>query len=152
MAKQTYPIPKSNPNAQLITTFFLLWLVNGLVLYLANVLLPKQLVFGTMSLSYMAALLLSSGVLAWIATITMPLFTEIEIRKKMVLAPQHWLIGYLIINIVALWVVTRFADILGFGVASWMHVVGLAAVLDVVQGMTMMVYGEMQIRSATIKK
>ncbi len=152
MAKQTYPIPKSNPNAHLVATFFLLWLVNAIVLYLANVLLPKQLVLGTMSLSYMAALLLSSGVLAWLATITMPLFTEIEIRKKMVLAPQHWLLGYFVINTIALWVVARFADVLGFGVASWIYVVGLAAVLDILQGMTMMAYGEMQNRSATIKK
>ena len=144
MAKQTYPIPKSNPNAYLVTTFFLLWLVNGLIVSLANVLMPEKLVLGTMSLSYLPALLLSSGVLAWIASITMPLFTEIEIRKQMVLAPQHWLLGYLIINIVGIWVVTRFADILGFGVASWMYVIALAIVLDIAQGMTMMAYGEMQ--------
>lgn len=144
MAKQTYPIPTSNPNAQMSITFFLLWFVNGLVIALANMILPNQIVLGTMSLTHIAALILSSGVLAWIATLTMPIFTAIEMRKQMVLAPQHWIIGYLIINVISLWVVARFADLLGLGIASWMYVVGLAVVLDVVQGMTMMAYGEAQ--------
>jgi hypothetical protein len=89
----------------------------------------------------MMALLLSSGIIAWATTITMPIFTEIEVRKQMILAPQHWIIGYLIINVAALWVTTRFADVIGLGVSSWVYVVGLAAVLDFVQGMVMMAYG-----------
>ncbi len=144
MSKQTYPIPKSNPNAQMSITFLLLWVVNGIVIALANMLLPDQIVLGTMSLSQTTALILSSGVLAWLATITLPIFTEIEIRKQMVLAPQHWLLGYLVINVISVWVIARFADALGLGMASWLYVVGLAAVLDFVQGMTMMAYGEAQ--------
>jgi len=144
MAKQTYPIPKSNPNAQMSSIFFLLWLVNGLVIFLANMLLPQQIVLGTQSISSVMALVLSSGILAWAATLTMPIFTEIEIRKQMVLTPQHWMIGYLIINFIAVWVVSRFADVIGLGMASWFFVLGLAAILDVVQGMTMMAYGEAQ--------
>ncbi|OGJ16384.1 MAG: hypothetical protein A2632_02805 [Candidatus Pacebacteria bacterium RIFCSPHIGHO2_01_FULL_46_16] len=144
MAKQTYPIPKSNPNAQMSSIFFLLWLVNGFVIALANMFFSQQIVLGTMSISSTMALVLSSGILAWAATLTMPIFTEIEIRKQMVLTPQHWMTGYLIINFIALWVVARFADVIGLGMASWFFVLGLAAILDVVQGMTMMAYGEAQ--------
>src|SRR3989344_1830019 len=144
MAKQTYPIPKSNPNAQMSSIFFLLWLVNGFVIALANMFFSQQIVLGTMSISSTMALVLSSGILAWAATLTMPIFTEIEIRKQMVLTPQHWMTGYLIINFIALWVVARFADVIGLGMASWFFVLGLSAILDVVQGMTMMAYGEAQ--------
>ena len=144
MAKQTYPIPKSNPNAQMSSIFFLLWLGNGFVIALANMFFSQQIVLGTMSISSTMALVLSSGILAWAATLTMPIFTEIEIRKQMVLTPQHWMTGYLIINFIALWVVARFADVIGLGMASWFFVLGLAAILDVVQGMTMMAYGEAQ--------
>ncbi len=146
MAKQTYPIPKSNPNAQMSIVFFLLWLVNIVVIALANAMYPQNIVLGTVSLSHTAALLLSSGVLAWIGTVTMPLFTAIEMRKQMVLAPQHWLLGYLAINSVALWVMGRISDQLGLGFSSWVFVLGLAAVVDFVQGMTMMAYGELQKR------
>lgn len=52
MASQSYPIPKSNPNAQMSITFFLIWLVNALVIALANVVFPNNIVLGTMSLSY----------------------------------------------------------------------------------------------------
>lgn len=144
MASQSYPIPKSNPNAQMSITFFLMWLVNALVIALANVVFPNNIVLGTMSLSYYMALLLSSGVLAWVATLVLPLFTEIEMRKQMVLTPQHWMLGYLIINVVSLWVLARFAEAIGLGISSWVYVLGMAAVLDFVQGMVMMAYGEAQ--------
>jgi hypothetical protein len=144
MAKATYPVPKSNPNLKMSIIFLILWIVNGLVISLANMIFPQQIVLGTMSLSRMMALVLSSGVLAWLATITMPLFTEVEIRKQMVLAPQHWMAGYLVINAISVWVVARFADALGLGIESWMYVLGLAVVLDVTQGMAMMLHGEAQ--------
>ncbi|MCL4208668.1 hypothetical protein KJZ63_03500 [Patescibacteria group bacterium] len=144
MTSQSYPIPKSNPNAQMSITFFLMWLVNALVIALANVVFPNNIVLGTMSLSYYMALLLSSGVLAWVATLVLPLFTEIEMRKQMVLTPQHWMLGYLIINVVSLWVLARFAEAIGLGISSWVYVLGMAAVLDFVQGMVMMAYGEAQ--------
>lgn len=142
MASQSYPIPKGNPNAQMSITFFLLWTVNALVIGLANKFFPNNIVLGTMSLAHYVALFLSSGVLAWAATITMPIFTEIEMRKQIVLSPQHWMIGYLIINLISIWSVARFAEAIGLGISSWVFVFGLAAILDFVQGMTMMAYGE----------
>ncbi len=144
MAKQSYPIPTINHNAPMSIIFFITWLVTLIVIALANMFFPSQVVLGTMSLTHTTALLLSSGVIAWFATITMPIFTEIEVRKHMVLAPQHWMIGYLIINLIGVWVVARFADALGLGVASWVYVFALAVVLDVVQGIAMMLYGEAQ--------
>lgn len=144
MAKQSYSIPKSNPNAYMSVTFFLLWLVNALVISLANSVFPTQVVLGTMSLTTTAALLLSSGVLAGIGTLTLPLFTEIEMRKQIVLTPQQWMAGYLVINFVGIWAIARFADVLGLGMASWLFVFGLAVVLDFVQGIVMMLYGEIQ--------
>lgn len=123
MTSQSYPIPKSNPNAQMSITFFLIWLVNALVIALANVVFPNNVVLGTMSLSYYMALLLSSGVLAWVTIVLMPVFTEIEIRKQMVLTPQHWMLGYLIINVASLWVITRFAEALGLGISIVLPIV-----------------------------
>ena len=142
MANQSYPVPKSNPNGHMSIMFFLVWIVNMLVILLANALFPNNIVLGTMSLTPTVALVLSSGVLAWAITLAMPIFTEIEIRKQMVLTPQHWLIGYLLLNFIFLWVVARFADALGLGISSWFVVLILAAVLDFVQGMTIMAYGQ----------
>lgn len=142
MSKQTYPIPQSNPNAYMSITFFLLWVVNALIILAANAVFPMNVVLGTMSLTPTIALILSSGVLAWAATVTLPIFTEIEIRKQMVLTPQHWMMGYLVINVISLWIVSRFAEAIGLGISSWVFVLGLAAVLDMVQGMTMMAFGQ----------
>ena len=144
MAKKTHSIPTSNPNAHMVVSFFIMWVVSAVIVSVANLVLPNHIVLGTMSLTTTAALLLSSGVIAWLTILGLPLFTEIEIRKQMILTPQHWMLGYFIINVVGVWVITRFSDVLGLGIASWVYVVGLAAVLDVAQGMAMMLYGEMQ--------
>ena len=128
----------------MVVSFFIMWVVSAVIVSVANLVLPNHIVLGTMSLTTTAALLLSSGVIAWLTILGLPLFTEIEIRKQMILTPQHWMLGYFIINVVGVWVITRFSDVLGLGIASWVYVVGLAAVLDVAQGMAMMLYGEMQ--------
>ena len=140
MAKQAYPVPASNPNAQMSIIFLLLWPVNAIVIALANVLFPEQIVLGTSTVSMAGALVLSSGILAWLATMVLPLFTEVEIRKQMVLSPRHWMAGYLVVNVIGVWVLARFAYAIGMGMASWVYVLGLAIVLDVAQGMTMMAW------------
>lgn len=138
MADKKYPVPTSNPNKMMVVCFFVVWLVNLLVFAVANMLMPESVVLGTVNIPYTAALLLSSGVLAWVTTLFIPAFTEIEMRKKMVMSPIHWTAGYLIIDFIALWLIARQAEILGLGISSWMLVLVLSVILDVLQGMSMM--------------
>ena len=81
MAKETYPVPKSNPNAHMSITFLLLWAVNAVIIYAAHMIFPQQIVLGAMSVSPMVALGLSSAILAWFATLLMPVFVAIEVKN-----------------------------------------------------------------------
>ncbi len=54
------------------------------------------------------------------------------------LTTAHWMAGYLAINFVGLWVISRFSEQFGLGISAWWIVLILAAVLDFVQGMGMM--------------
>lgn len=152
MAKKTsakssvheYPVPKSNPHLQMVIAFGLTWVVSALAVGLANTWFPENVVLGTATLSRWAALLLSSGVLAWLMAMSIAIFTQIEVNQQRVLKPQEWAVGYFVLNLVAVWVIGRLANELGLGVSSWLVVAILALVLDVAQAFTMLTYGSVQ--------
>lgn len=122
----------------LVKTFFVLLLVNILVVYLANTWFPQYVVLGTQSISLWWALIHSMSVLALINTFAIPFIRAIENKKGRMLTSKEWMVKYFIINFVGVWVVARFSDQFGFGISSWMVAVVLAVVLDLVQGMSMM--------------
>jgi hypothetical protein len=146
MPKAAPKVQKGNPGMMLVMTFFVTFIVNVIVIHLANTWFPKQVVLGTMSLSVMWALLLSSGKLAVIETLALPFLRQIEIMRNKMLSPIELLISFAVIIVVSLWAITRFSQVFGLGVSSVMVVIVLSLVLDFVQGMVMMVIEQMKNR------
>lgn len=122
----------------LVITYFILFAVNSLVIYLANLWFPQNVVLGTQSLSPTWALFLSMGVLSLINTFAIPFMNQYEKSRKQPLTPKDWMLAYFAINFVGLWLVTRAAEQLGLGITSWVIAAILAGVLDLAQGAAMM--------------
>lgn len=127
----------------MLYTFIALFLTNSLLLILANYLFPTAVVLGSSSAPYWWAIYHSMLKLTVIAVFVMPLVTYYEWKNKVVATSKQWMLIYFIVNLLAFWEITRFAENLGLGVSSWMVVVILAAAFDMVQGMTMMKLGKM---------
>lgn len=122
----------------LSVSFVVLFLTNVLGIYIANMFYPKMIVLGTFGLTSYEALLLGAGTLAVMNTLLMPLFHMYENNRKKMLSSMEWMIGYAVMNVVALWLISRVPTIFGVGVSSWMSLVALALVLDFIQGLGMM--------------
>ena len=125
-----------------IYTFATLFVVNSFVLYLAHMLFPNSIVLGTASISMVWAIYHSMLKLTLVATFVMMLVTVYEWKNKVVFTPKQWMSTYLVVNFVALWGISRFADNLGLGFSSWFVILLFAGALDMVQGMAMMAVGE----------
>ena len=125
-----------------IYTFITLFVVNNLVLHLANMVFPDAIVLGTSSISHWWAMYHSMFKLTVICTFVMLLVTVYEWKNKVVFTPKQWMGTYLVVNFAALWCISRFADNLGLGFSSWFVILLFAGVLDMVQGMAMMALGE----------
>lgn len=123
-------------------TLIALMITNVVVLMIANALFPSYLVLGTHSIPYFWALHHSMFKLTVIDVFVMPFVTFYEWKKGVVFTPVQWMSTYFVVNFVALWVITRFADHMGLGVSSVLVLVVFAAVLDWVQGMVMMGIGK----------
>ncbi len=128
----------------LVISTLVLFVTNAVVLYAAQMLFPKMIVLGTHSLTYWWALGMSMSVLSILGAIVMPFVSKFEEQRQKMFSPVEWSVLYLIVNLIGLWVIARFSEQFGLGVKSWMVVVGLAVVMDVAQGLTMMAYGKMQ--------
>lgn len=122
----------------LILSYFSLLASNLLVIYLANLLFPSHIVLGTFALTSTWALWLSSSKLALLGLLVMPLVAYREWKTKKDFRPQDWIMLYALVNIASLWIVTRFAEIYGLGASSWLVILGLALVMNFVQGIVMM--------------
>lgn len=129
---------KENPGMLLFVTYLTLLVVNMLVVYLASMWFPQNVVLGTAHLSTFGALFLSMNFLALLGTFAIPFIREYERMKKKMLSNTHWMIKYFALNFVGLWVIARFAEQLGLGLSSWMVAAVLAVALDVFQGVAMM--------------
>ncbi len=126
----------------IIYSFITLFIVNNLVLHLANMLFPENIVLGTASISHWWAMYHSMLKFTMISIFVMLLVTVYEWKNKVVFTPKQWMGTYLVVNFVSLWCISRFADNLGLGFSSWFVILLFAAVLDMAQGMSMMALGE----------
>lgn len=129
-----------------ILSYATLLLSNLAVIYLAHLLAPMHVVLGTFALTPFWALCLSVGKLTLIGLLVMLLVPYLEWKQKKDFAPLTWMKLYFVVNAASLWLVTRYAEIYGLGVSSWVVIVALAVALDVVQGITMMQLGKIKLK------
>lgn len=126
-----------------VVTTGIIFVVNAIVLTIANMFFPQHIVLGTHALPFWWAVCMSMGKLALLTAFVLPFVSRYENMRGRIFSPPEWMGLYLVVNFVGLWVITRFSEQFGLGVTSWVVVLGLAAVLDVFQGMAMMAYGSL---------
>ncbi len=128
----------TNLGLVLVISYFLIFLVNSLVIYLANLFFPRFVVLGTASITRLWAIIHSMSTLSLINVFAIPFVREYENKKGKMLDSKQWIIAYFLINFVGLWLIARFADNLGLGISSFVVALVLAIPLDVLQGVVMM--------------
>lgn len=136
-------LSKRNPGMMLFLTYVIVTVVSAVVIYLANKFFPEAVVLGTMSLSVGWAIALSAGKLGLVTTFASAFFNEFELRRGKLLSPSEMIAGYFVVNVATLWFISRFAEVFGLGLSSWVVVLALAFVADMLQGMAVMAFQAM---------
>jgi hypothetical protein len=104
------------------------------VIFAADIIAGPMVALGTHMLSPLRALVQSMLIFTVLVVAAMPSIEALAGSFKMKLQTMHWMVIYFFVNAACLWAVTRFAEMLGLGVASWQIIAILAIVLDVAQG------------------
>jgi hypothetical protein len=134
------PKPKTGiePGMVPVVSFGVLFLVNALVIALANAFFPTQVVVGTNAISPLWSVIHSMVLLTLLDVFAIPFLHRYERNRKKELTPKDWMIAYLVLNFVGIWIITRFSDQIGLGISGWWVALLLALVLDALQGFVMM--------------
>ena len=122
----------------LVWSYLALFIVNTVVVFLASVVFPLYVVLGTFNLTTSWSLIHSMTLLALANVFVIPFIREYEHRAGKMFTNNQWMALYFVLNFIAVWLIARFADQVGFGISSWLVAAVLAVVLNVVQAIVMM--------------
>jgi hypothetical protein len=120
--------------AQLSTAWVSFTIGSTLVALLANLFFPQAVVLGHHALSPVMAAAYAMAIISLIAVGVMPVVEYLAKQNKLELTSTHWMALYWVVNSGSVWLMGRFAEIVGLGVSSWVAAVVLGLVLDLVQG------------------
>jgi len=124
----------STTTSEVTKMYFIHFILDAAILFLGTLVASKSIVFGTEFIPPAWGVFHAASLLSLIGILTIPVFEYIREKRQKELSMQDWMIGYFVINFVSVWVISRFAEQLGFGISSWMVAVILAVFLDFAQG------------------
>lgn len=110
--------------------FFIYWIVNSGFLYFAPYFFGSMMVVGNMRLTPFLASVISGFLLAVVDTVAKPALESLNIHLA-----EEWqmVIAFEFINIIALWVLARYADLTGVGITNVISVGMIATAVTVIQ-------------------
>lgn len=115
-------------NAVTILSF---WVTNSIFFYIAFLILPNLLVLGNNIRSPVIASMLG-GFLLTIFLALVPIL--LDLFRIKINTENNMIIAYLVVNIVGIWVIARFADFTGLGISSFWVAVLLGTIMVFLQG------------------
>lgn len=122
----------------IVYSYLVLFFTNSLVIFLANLLFPANIVLGTYALTPMWSLYLAVIELTILGTMVIPLVYYHQWQRGVMYSTKEWMLVYFVVNTTAIWGIARFADKIGFGISAWYVAILLGAALDWIQGIGMM--------------
>lgn len=111
-------------------SFFGFWAINAIIIFLAQATVKSQVVVGNIFVPWILSLVITSLTLTILISAIMPFLKVLKIEAK-----NELFLGilYLIVNIGAIWLLARAAQLTGFGIASYLVAVILGIILNIIQ-------------------
>ena len=123
----------SEVDSKFLTRFAVVLLVNSLVVYLAAIVFPANVVLGTYQLSPLVAAVLTGLLVTLFSLLLKSLRKQLNFKLK---GREQHIVFYWLVNSVGLWLFAQLAPFTGFGISAfyWAFVIG--AVLTLGQWIT----------------
>lgn len=134
MSKDTFAQGMLSSFQDLVGYFFVYFFVDLIVLLSTAVLIPSSLVLGTNLVTPLMALILASFLLSFLVVSTVPIMELVVSRLKYEFTSRDWLAVFVVVNVFFLWLLARFAQVVGMGISSWMIALAIGIVLSLIQG------------------
>ena len=103
---------------------------NAIVLMISSILLPDLIVFGNAYLSSLPAVFIVSLLLTFTLMLVPKVLKSIKMKVKSAICIN---LIYCFVNILAIWILARFANFFGFGISSYIAAIFMGAVITTIQ-------------------
>jgi hypothetical protein len=120
--------------SQLMAAWVAFFLASTLLFYLVNLLFPQYLVFGTDQISSWVAMLQSSALLSLLVVGAIPIIEMVGSSMGRKISDSDWMVIYLLLNTIGIWLISRFAEVIGLGISSWVVALVVGFILNLAQG------------------
>lgn len=120
--------------------FLLMFIVDSLLIHLANQFFPEAIVLGNDKIKYLWAIIHSMSTLALINTLMLPIMRLYENAKKASLSIQEKFVFNFLTNLGGLFLISRLAVQLGLGISAWYVTALLAIIFSTVQMMVLILF------------
>lgn len=110
--------------------FFIFWVINSALFYALPFVLGESVVTGNARLAPFMASIISGFLLSLAISVVQPAFESLKIRIK---TEWHWALIFLVVNILSVWIIARYADLTGVGVANVWAAVAVGIIANIVQ-------------------
>lgn len=117
-------------NNEKLINFFGFWLANTLVVLAAALVFKGNIVLGTDRVSMPMAAVIAGFVVTVLTTLVAPAVDKTGYKVK---DQRLWAVIYLFANLLILWVIKRFALVLGLGISGILYVAILGVILTAAQ-------------------
>lgn len=136
--EKSTPMDRSHfSGKQLAMTFIAFFVIHSVVVYLANMFFPEDVVLGNHFFSPTMGLVYSMLPLTLLTVGCIPFIEYVAEKFNRTVSNMEWMVDYLLINTAGIWILARFAEWIGFGISSWMVAVALGVVITILQGAVM---------------
>lgn len=116
-----------------LLTYFL---VNLLIILATTVLFPSQLVLGNDLVTPLMALIQASFLSSFFVVALVPVVEVFISQLKYQVSSRDWFAIFVVINVMVVWGLSRLAQVVGMGIASWAVALILGMILSLLQGWT----------------
>lgn len=111
-------------------SFLLFWLINSAFFYFAPFIFTGFIVSGNVRLTAFLASIISGFLLTIADAGVQPLSEALKMKLK---EDWQWTLSFLLVNVLGIWLIARYADLTGIGISNaWMAVL-MGAILTLFQ-------------------
>ena len=111
--------------------FVVVWFVNSLAFYLANLFYPQNMVLGNANFSALTAAFVSGFLLTLLLRIAKPFIVKFGVTKMQGRFAMFFF--YFLANSFAIWILAKMAPVSGFGISKFYWAFELGFVVSLVQ-------------------
>ena len=118
---------------QLLRMWVVFFLGTSIALFMFELLFPSLITFGTATITPVRALFQNAAIISFVVVGAVVALEEMCLKHARLSLERFQFLTMLVVNTGMIWLLSRLAEQMGFGISSWIVALVLASILQLIQ-------------------